>query len=265
MAQPKKALDHWEEERLAWEEERREIEEELSRAVEDLVMEDDTPVDNIFSEKEQRLLTDALYASWPGPLDEDGDHRQFTVLANVGLFPSIHQKAIVPDVLLSLDVVAQPQQEKRNRSYLLWEFGKLPEVVIEIVSNRKGGEFSDKMQKYARLRIPYYVIHDHLQLFGEDRLLIFEWQEGRYVRRDDHFLPLAGLGLTLWEGEYQDMTATWLRWCDQDGNLILTGAERAQREAERAQRESERAEREAERAERLAAKLRELGLDPETI
>lgn len=258
MAQPMPALSRWEEEQLAWEEEQREIEEELLREVENLVTEDDTPVDNIFSEKEQRILTDALYASWPGPVDEEGNHRQFTVLANVGLFPAIHQRALVPDVLLSLDVVAQNQQEKRHRSYLLWEFGKLPEVIIEIVSNRKGGELGEKMRKYERLNIPYYVVHDHLRLFGEEPLLIFEWEHGRYVRRDNNFLPLAGLGLTLWQGEYQDMNALWLRWCDAEGNLILTGAERAGREAERA-------EREAERAQRLAVKLRELGLDPETI
>ena len=35
--------------------------------VEHLVTEDDTPVDNLFSEKQQRLLTEPLYASWPGP------------------------------------------------------------------------------------------------------------------------------------------------------------------------------------------------------
>ncbi len=31
-----------------------------------LVMEDDTPVDNIFSEKHQRLLTESLYTSLSG-------------------------------------------------------------------------------------------------------------------------------------------------------------------------------------------------------
>ena len=251
MAQPMLAPD-------PWEEEQREIEEELLREVEDLVMENDTPVDNIFSEKEQRLLTDALYSSWDGTVDEAGNHRKFTVLANVGLFPAIHQRPLVPDVLLSLDVIAQNQQEKRHRSYLLWEFGKLPEVVIEIVSNLKGGELGDKMQKYARLNILYYIVHDHLRLYGEEPLLTFEWKDGRYVRKDNNFLSLVGLGLRLWEGEYQDMSALWLRWCDEKGDLLLTGAERAERE-------TERAERETERAQRLAAKLRELGLDPETI
>ena len=32
-----------------------------------MVTEDDTPVDNWFSEKQRRLLVDPLYASWQGP------------------------------------------------------------------------------------------------------------------------------------------------------------------------------------------------------
>lgn len=34
--------------------------------VDDLVTEDDTPVDNIFSAKQHRLLVEPLYSSWRG-------------------------------------------------------------------------------------------------------------------------------------------------------------------------------------------------------
>ena len=52
---------------------------ELRPCVDHIVTEDDTPVDNIFSEKQQRLLTEPLYSSWtPG--------RLFLAAANVGLF-----------------------------------------------------------------------------------------------------------------------------------------------------------------------------------
>ena len=40
---------------------------ELHPNIDHIVTEDDTPVDNVFSEKQQRLLTEALYASWSGP------------------------------------------------------------------------------------------------------------------------------------------------------------------------------------------------------
>ncbi|MEJ7710038.1 MAG: hypothetical protein WKF84_09295 [Pyrinomonadaceae bacterium] len=87
------------------------------------------------------MLTEILYSSWPGPTSgsEASERRVFLAAANVGLFPSVHQPPLVPDVFLSLDVeVADDWYEKSHRSYFFWEFGKAPEVVIEIVSNRKG-------------------------------------------------------------------------------------------------------------------------------
>jgi len=61
----------------------------------------------------------------------------FVAAANVGIFSAIDQPPIVPDVFLTLDVqIADAWWEKKNRSYFIWEFGKPPEVAIEIVSNR---------------------------------------------------------------------------------------------------------------------------------
>ncbi|MGB8703194.1 MAG: Uma2 family endonuclease, partial [Thermosynechococcaceae cyanobacterium] len=57
----------------------------------------------------------------------------------------------------------------------------------------------------------------------------------------------------------------WLRWWDSDGNLLLTGEERAEQEEQRTEQEKQRAEKERQRADRLAAKLREMGVDPEQI
>jgi hypothetical protein len=64
------------------------------------------------------------------------------------------------------------------------------------------------------------------------------------------------LGLTLWEGPFENCAAVWLRWRDREGRVIPTGAERAEQERERA-------EQERFRAERLAARLRELGVNPD--
>jgi hypothetical protein len=213
-----------------------------------LVTEDDTPVDNIFSEKQQRLLTESLYASWGGPPGEE--KRPFVALANVGFFYSVGEPPAVPDVLLSLDV-SLPEElwEKQHRSYFIWEYGKPPEVVIEIVSNRKGGELDSKRRKYARFGIAYYVVFDPATLLSNNVLQLFELWRLAYIPQEDYWLSEVGLGLVLWEGEYEGHFAQWLRWVDQDGELILTGAERA-KEAH-------------ERAERLAAQLRALGVEPE--
>lgn len=41
-----------------------ELAEEYQRAIQAMVTEDDEPVDNLFSEKQQRLLVESLYAGW---------------------------------------------------------------------------------------------------------------------------------------------------------------------------------------------------------
>jgi hypothetical protein len=67
---------------------------------------------------------------------------------------------------------------------------------------------------------------------------------------------MSELGLCLWDGVYEGKRDVWLRWCNAGGEMIPTGAERA---------EQERLAKEAalQRAERLAAQLRALGFEPE--
>jgi hypothetical protein len=108
-----------------------------------LTIEDDTPVDNFQSEKQQRLLVEPLYSSWSPDVS-------FIAAANVGVFYALKQDSIVPDALLSLNVqMPTDWSQKQNRSYFVWEFGKVPEVCVEIVSNRKGNELDSKQ---GRLR-----------------------------------------------------------------------------------------------------------------
>jgi Uma2 family endonuclease len=253
-----------------------------------LVTEDDTPVDNLFSEKQMRLLAESLYASWPGP----GDDRQFVVMANVGLFYTTRSPALVPDVLLSVDVsLPDNLWPKEHRSYFIWEYGKPPDVVIEIVSNRKGRELGDKLLDYARLGVVYYVVYDPEQQISERPLRIFSRSPARYLEMDGTWLAEVNLGLTLWTGEYEGAAATWLRWCTSDGELVATGREASLVAAQRAQEaeqsaalaeqsaalaeqsaaladeRAQEAERNAafanERAARLAARLAALGIDPD--
>ncbi len=211
-----------------------------------LVTEDDTPVDNFYSAKHQRLLVETLQSSWEGP----GGNRRFLVDANVGVFTSPRNPPLVPDVFLSMDVAVEPSwREKHNRSYLIWHFGKPPEVVIEIVSNREGGEDSTKLRDYAAMGVAYYAIFDPEQYLRQEVLRCYALHEGHYVLREDAWFAGVELGLTLWYGEYEHLAAQWLRWCDREGVVIPTGAERAAREGQRSRAllsdlERERQERE---------------------
>jgi Uma2 family endonuclease len=225
--------------------------------VDDIVTEDDTPVDNFASAKNQRLLVESLYASWT----PDND-RQFLVDANVGIFYQVGRPPVVPDVFLSMDVqVADDWWKKQHRSYFVWLFGKPPDVVIEIVSNRVGEEDGRKRDIYAQISAKYYVLFDPQELLSSDRLRVYELRGNRYVLLNAPYLDQFGLGITLWHGSYEGKAETWLRWCDLQGNLIPTGRERAEQERERADQERERADQALAEIERLRARLRESGLD----
>ncbi|MDB9528840.1 Uma2 family endonuclease [Oscillatoria sp. CS-180] len=246
-----------------------------------LVIEDDTPVDNFQSEQQQRLLVEPLYSSQAVPTP-------FLAAANVGLFYKLYGTPIVPDAMLSLGVQRpDAYAEKRDRSYFVWEFGKVPEVCIEIVSNQEGdeiilsprsqqkGKSASKKERYAQIGVHYYAVFDPLQQIQDaenmNGALLRVWMISpvgyRELTPDDGikmtgqpvWLEGAGIGLTLWEGQFEEDTSRlWLRWCDQQGNVIPTGAEGQARERQRA-------EDERQRAERLAERLRALGVDPDEV
>ncbi len=240
-----------------------------------LITEDDTPVDNIPSEKQQRLLTEPLYSSWQGP---PGKHRPFLAAANIGIFSQTELPAIVPDVFLSLDVeVAQDWWLKKHRSYYIWDVGKPPDLVIEIVSNIIGNENGEKRKKYGWMRVPFYVIYDPRLEVMEEVLTVYELRDLQYERRERFLFACLNLGLTLWEGEFEGKVGTWLRWTDGQGKLIPTGKERAAQADQRAEQERQRAaqadqraahaeqrvEQVEQRMERLAALLRQAGIVPD--
>jgi hypothetical protein len=246
-----------------------EIQRELNAYYEKVVTENDQPLDNLFSAKQQTLLKRPLYASWtppPGKRQTPGEKRPFLADADIGLFYAIGEPPIAPDFFLSLD--AQPRadwHEKKNRSYFVWEFGKVPEVAIEIVSNRERGELDHKPDEYARMGVLYYVVYDPQLKLGGAPLRVFVLRDGEYQGLDRPYLPRVGLGLKLWDGVFEDREDTWLRWCDEQGNIILTGEERARLEAERADYEASARHEAEDRAAHFAAKLRELGVDPDQL
>ncbi|MEW6276989.1 MAG: Uma2 family endonuclease, partial [Candidatus Eremiobacterota bacterium] len=113
-----------------------------------LVTEDDRPVDNMYSERNQKLLGDCLEASYrPGV--------PFVGLSDVGIF-YVEGDPIVPDFLLSLDVIfpeVNLTRDKKNRAYFVWRFGKPPDLVVEIVSNNEGEEDTRKLRSYERIKV----------------------------------------------------------------------------------------------------------------
>jgi Uma2 family endonuclease len=223
-----------------------------------LITEDDTPVDNFASAKQQRLLVSSLYSSLQNQI--------LLAEANVGIYYTDLQPAIVPDVFLSLDVqVPENWWEKNNRCYMVWRFGKPPEVVLEIVSNKEGDELGKKLGIYEHMRASYYIVYDPNQQLGEKILRVYELRGRRYFETSETWLEQVGLGITLWSGEFEGRQDTWLRWCYQDKTVLPTGDERAEQEHQRAEQEHQRAEQAEQRAQLLAERLRAMGIDPDTL
>jgi Uma2 family endonuclease len=147
--------------------------------------------------------------------------RSFLASANVGVFYALRRPSLVPDVFLSLDVEPpQDFKEKKNRTYFVWEFGKPPDVVIEIVSNKESNELGSKLTNYAQIGVTYYAIYDPLQQLGQKLLYTYALREGQYFELDRHWLPQVGLGLTLWQGTFEEIQDEWLRWCDESGVMF---------------------------------------------
>ena len=251
---------------------------ELHPNTDHIVTEDGKPVDNQFSEKQQRLLAEVLYCSWQP--DEP-----FVAMSNVGLFFAIRTPPFVPDVMVSLGVSSPADPfPKKNRSYFIWEYGKAPDLVVEVVSNDEGGEDTIKLKGYAKLGIPYYIIYDPEERISSKPLRVYRLESGRYEldASESPFFETLKLGVRIWQGTYEDMPQTWLRWTTADGQLMPTGKERASSEELRADGEKQKANTEKQRAdqemqradheklradeaeqlaEQLRAKLKQLGIE----
>lgn len=217
-----------------------------------LVTEDDTPVESFRQHKQMDILVEALRVSW-------SEGRPFLAGADVGIFHDL-TPGVAPDVLLSVGVTPRGDDEKKSgRSYFVWLYGKPPDVVIEYVSKTKGAELTHKRAVYELIKVPYYVVYDPYCRLGKRKLRIFRLNEGGYVEKVDRLFPELGLGLTLWEGEFDSFHYEWLRWTRPDGSLLALGTEYAQQAAfEKARADEERRKREL-----LEARLRELGVDPD--
>ncbi|OBQ03594.1 MAG: hypothetical protein AN482_19165 [Anabaena sp. LE011-02] len=138
---------------------------------------------------------------------------------------------------------------KTRRSYVLWQEYISPLIVLEFVSGN-GSEERDKTPWKGKFWIYEQVIKPAfygIYEVNKASIEVYELIGGQYQllaanERGHYSITPMGIELGLWQGEYQNMELPWLRWWDLQGNLLLTGEERANR---------------------LAAQLRALGIEPE--
>ncbi len=255
---------------------------------------EDEPVDNTG----QPLLAGALWES----LEIAGFIQpQMLIASNFGLCATINGEFIAK----APDWVYIPSVKDiimKRPSYTPHLEGDIPLIVMEFISNQDGEEYNEektyppgKWFFYEQiLQVPIYVIFDpdgglleYYQLEHERYELKLPDENGR------HWIPEMGLFLGTWRGQKATTTGYWLRWWDQEGNLLPWGVEklelerqriqlerqraeqeyqRAEQERQRAEQEQQRAEQERQRAEqerqekeRLIAYLKAQGIDPDNL
>ena len=187
-----------------------------------------------------------------------------------------------PDWFLAVGVPSLYDGHDLRRSYVVWQEGQSPCIVVEFLSPRTEREdlgrffeaadqVSDneiapssdaaipaKLEVYERyLRAPHYIVYSRYTQKLRYFKLIGRRYEEQPVQQSCPMIWLTdlNLGLGLWEGTFEGVPGHWLRWCDQAGDWFLTDTEQ-----ERQAKEQER-----QRSEKMAAKLRELGVNPDEL
>lgn len=166
-----------------------------------------------------------------------------------------------------------------RRSYVLWQEIIPPKIVIEFVSGN-GTEERDRTPWEGKfwvyetvIRPAYYAIYEVNKAQVEVYQFVSTGYQQMQANEQGRF-PIKELGVELgiWQGSYQGMDLPWLRWWSASGDLLLAGEERAEQaqaiaEQERSKAEQAQAvaEQERQQKEKLATKLRELGIDPDTL
>jgi Uma2 family endonuclease len=174
-----------------------------------------------------------------------------------------------PDWFLVLGVPRLYEGQDMRLSYVTWQEGISPFVIVELLSpgtekedlgetRSNPGEPPTKWEVYEQiLRVPYYIIFDRYTNYFRAFGLI----KGRYqpleILENRLWVAELELGLGIWEGEYQGVNRQWLRWYNEQG-WILTDAERAeQAEASLALERQQREE--------LLERLRARGINPDDL
>ncbi|MDR9404358.1 MAG: Uma2 family endonuclease [Halothece sp. Uz-M2-17] len=218
----------------------------------DLPDSDDTPVDNELQELIPHLLKSILALIWSNRWD-------WYFGIDMGIYYDPNESAIVPDGFLSLGV-PRVKDENLRLSYVLWEEEHVPILALEVISKTSNQEYTKKKEIYQKIGIQYYVIYNP-QRQRKPRLEVYSLENQEYVllgNQSPVWLDKIGLGIGLDRGTDQGVTREWLYWYDENGERFLTPEERSrQAEFEKQQAET--------KAERYAKRLRELGIDPDSL
>lgn len=224
-------------------------------------------VKNFQEHPQSLILTDSIGATLER-LHPDG---QYAIGQDCGIYwretEPPEKGAAAPDWFYVPNVPPRLRGEVR-RSYVLWREFIAPTIVLEFASGDGSEEHDQTPLSYSEesgttrpgkfwvyeqiMRIPFYGIF----FVNSGELEMYELVGGQYQRmtansRNHYPIPPMEVEVGVWEGAYQNQIQLWLRWWNMQGDLLLTGNERAIAAEEKAAR--------------LAERLRHLGVDPDLV
>jgi hypothetical protein len=149
---------------------------------------------------------------------------------------------------------------------VLWDEQIVPSLAIEIVSPTYRNEYTTKLDRYAAMGVLYYIIYSSRRR-RKPKLEVHKLINGSYQLQfgSPVWMPEIGLGIGYERENYAGVTREWLYWYDETGKRYPTPNERIEQESQRAQQEALRAVRSEQRVEELTRRLRELGVDPDSL
>ncbi len=178
-----------------------------------------------------------------------------------------------PDWFLVVGVPRLYEERDLRSSYVVWQEGVNPFVVVELLSPGTAkedlGDYAEVEEEGERgraregenaggretplrkwdvyekiLRVPYYLVFSRYT----NRVRFFKLVGGHYQEQalDPEnpriWIPELEVGLGLWQGEYEGIERQWLRWYDDQGNWIPTDTEQERQEKEQERQRAEQAE-----------------------
>ena len=175
-------------------------------------------------------------------------------------------KSRIPDVVVCTQSLLEQAAARPGAGIL--DFDEKPLLVIEVVSQDRRADYAIKRGEYELANVPEYCIVDPKSGKQKIRLLAFIDGEESYTQTD--FLP----GEEIVSVVFPDLVLSVDEILNPPLVEELVKAERAQLqesqqqvviERQRAEEQRQLAEEQRQLAERLAARLRELGVDPDSV
>jgi len=197
----------------------------------------DIPED-IFSSTQRHLYIQCLHEAQSAWTD-----RKFLAAGNTFVYMPDDLVGVSPNFLLAMDAeIPESGTYDMKKCYFVEVIGKVPDLVIDVVMNKKIEEEEEKKKRYAQMGITYYVLQDPYHYLFPEKFRVYKLTpEGVYAPYEEKFnyFPELNLGLQAWSGTFYGVKRNYLRWCTKDGRLLETGSEAAAHEAQ-ARKELER-------------------------